>query len=66
MRSYQISYELLRDNEFHGHDLSVRVLKGPPIDLDSCQCDSLIYCVTLSFPIQEVDEAGFKNDTIPY
>lgn len=66
VRPYQISYELLDSAEFYGHDLAVRVLEGPPVDMDSCLCDSLAYCVTLSFPINHVELAGFKKDSIPF
>lgn len=64
-RSYNISFELLDQTEFHGHDLSIRILQGPPIDLDSCDCDSLVYVVTLNFPISQTVETGFKNISGP-
>lgn len=64
-RSYNISFELLDQTEFQGHDLSIRILEGPPIDLDSCDCDSLVYVVTLNFPIGQTVETGFKNISGP-
>ena len=63
---YKISYELLNAAEFNGHDLAVRALAGPPIDLGSnCECDSLKWCVTLTFPISQVVTAGTANYSGP-
>lgn len=66
MITYDIAYEIRDSAEFFGHDFALRVLTGPPTDLGGCVCDSLYYCVTLTFPIQDVAECGFKNDSAPH
>lgn len=65
MLSYQMSYQVLDSYEFYGHDLAIKVFSGPPINIGGCNCDSLVYCITLAFPIIEVDSAGFKNEFGP-
>jgi len=66
LRSYGITYEILDSIATGDNDLALRVYPGSPLNADTCQCDSLIYCVTLSFPIQEVKEAGFRNENTPF
>lgn len=65
LRTYSISYEILDHTEFRGHDLSIKILPGMPSNLNACDCDSLVYCVTLSFPISQTFEIGFENINQP-
>lgn len=66
IRTYSITYEVLDSTEVLGHDFALRILAGYPSDLDSCNCDSLIYCVTLAFPIDDVSDVGFKSMINPF
>lgn len=66
IRSYTISYEILDSSEFYGHSIALRVFTGPPINPVGCDCDSLAYCAILSFPINQVSNAGTKKLVPPF
>lgn len=66
LNTYGISYQILDTSESAGHDIALRILAGFPINMGDCLCDTLKYCVTLSFPIDEVESVGFQNECEPF